>query len=75
MLPKLDVIASRSFELRNEDGTSSPVVARIGRPRRDTLDYRCDYEIEGLSEMRALYIRGIDEVQALWLRVRLMRSI
>jgi hypothetical protein len=67
MLPKLDVIASRFLELRHEDGTSSPVVVRIGRPRRDDVDYRCDYEVEGLSEVRALHVRGIDDVQALWL--------
>src|SRR5271170_1114050 len=58
MLPKLDVIASRFLELRHEDGTSSPVVVRIGRPRRDAVDYRCDYEIEGLSKVRALHIRA-----------------
>src|SRR5580698_4004670 len=67
MLPKLDVIASRFLELGHEDGTSSPIVVRIGRPRRDAVDYRCDYEIEGLSKMRALHIRGIDDVQAPWL--------
>ncbi len=67
MCPKLDVIASRSLELRNEDGTSTPIVVRIGRPLLDAADYRCDYEIEGLSKMRTLHIRAIDAVQALWL--------
>lgn len=67
MPSNLDVIASRTLQLRHEDGTTSPVVVRIGRPHADTVDYRCDYEIEGLSKMRALRIGGVDEVQALWL--------
>lgn len=67
MPSNLDAIASRSLELRHADGTTSPVVVRIGRPRRDAMEYRCDYEIEGLSKVRTLHIRGIDDVQALWL--------
>lgn len=43
MTSKRDVIAFMSLELRHDDGTSSPVVVRIGRPRRDAVDYRCDY--------------------------------
>jgi len=67
MLPELDVIASRSLELQQDDGTSSPVVVRIGRPLPEAGDYRCEYEIEGLSAARSLHIRGVDAVQALWL--------
>jgi hypothetical protein len=67
MPSNLDVIATRTLQLQHEDGTASSVVVRIGRPHPDSVDYRCDYEIEGLSKLRALRIKGVDEVQALWL--------
>ena len=67
MPSELDVVASRTFELRQEGGTSSRVVARIGRPQRDGTDCRRDYEIEGLSKKRRFYAAGVDEMQALWL--------
>jgi hypothetical protein len=40
----LDVVASRTLELRHDDGTTSPVLVRIGRPYPDAVDYRCDYQ-------------------------------
>jgi hypothetical protein len=62
-----DVIATRSLELRHEDGTSSPVVVCIARPRPESGSYRCDYLIGGLSKKRKFYAAGVDGVQALWL--------
>jgi hypothetical protein len=63
----LDTIATRTLELRHDDGTTSPVLVRIGRPRPTAVDYCCDYEIEGLSKKGTLHVFGVDEVQALWL--------
>jgi len=68
MPTNLDTIALRTLELRREDGSSSPVLARVGRPRAvDGADYRCEYEIDGLATPRRSHAYGIDEVQALWL--------
>jgi hypothetical protein len=67
MISDMDVIATRTLELRHEDGSSSPVLVRIARPRPHSDDYRCDYEIEGLSNKRSFSVFGVDAVQALWL--------
>ncbi len=67
-MPELDAIASRTLELRHQDGTTSPVVVRIGRPRRvDDQECRCEYEFTGLSLTRRFHASGEDEIQALWL--------
>jgi hypothetical protein len=65
MASDLDVIVTHALDLRLGDGTSSPVVVRMGRPRQDSDDYRCDYQIEGLSKPRNSYACGVDELQAL----------
>ena len=68
MPSELDVIASRTLELRHEDGSSTPVVVRIGRPRDiDDRECRCEYEIEGLASPRRFHASGVDGAQALWL--------
>jgi hypothetical protein len=68
MAANLDVVCSRTLELRHADGTSSAVVVRVGRPRPvEGADCRCEYEIEGLSKKRTFGVYGVDEMQALWL--------
>ncbi|MGO8998275.1 MAG: DUF6968 family protein [Polyangiaceae bacterium] len=69
MSSKLDVIASRTLELRHRDGSSTPVVVRIGRPEPidDGRNYRCEYEIEGLSTTKRAWLGGVDGAQALWM--------
>jgi hypothetical protein len=63
-----DVIASRTYELRNPDGTTAPVTLRIRRPfRANGPEHRCKYEIDGLARRVSMYAAGEDEVQALWL--------
>ena len=66
MLP-LDAIATRTLDLRHPDGTTTPILVRIGRPEPidDGANYRCEYEIEGLSTAKRAWFFGIDGVQAL----------
>jgi hypothetical protein len=59
MASNVDLVATRTLELRHEDDTVSPVIVRIARPRSDSSSYRCGYEIEGLSQKRSFHAFGV----------------
>ncbi|CAM5328912.1 hypothetical protein SAVIM338S_00884 [Streptomyces avidinii] len=65
-----EVIASRQLVADRKDGSSFPVVIRLGAPRRDcdpTGDWVCPCQLDGLEGSRVWMIHGIDAVQALQL--------
>lgn len=65
-----EIIAHRELIADRKDGTSFPVVVRIGAPRRDSDpdgDWVCPCQLDGLGESRVWTIHGIDAVQALQL--------
>ncbi|WP_407701602.1 DUF6968 family protein [Thermomonospora amylolytica] len=72
-----EVVAERRLEAVAEDGTCTPVVVKIGRPRPDTLgtgeDWCCPHQILGLGEDRVEASFGVDSLQAFLLSVYALR--
>ena len=60
-----DVIAERRFHLRGP--ARREVVVRIGAPEKDKRDFRCPFQVVGLSDNSVQYSHGIDSFQALYL--------
>jgi hypothetical protein len=60
-----DVVAERCFHLRGP--ARREVVVRIGAPERDKRDFRCPFQVVGLSDNSVQYSHGIDSFQALYL--------
>jgi hypothetical protein len=60
-----DVIAERRFQLRGP--AKREVVVRIGTPEKDKRDFRCAFQVVGLSDNSVQYSHGIDSFQALYL--------
>ena len=63
-----DVIASRAYRLLHPAGPATSVSVRIRRPfLAQESEYRCEYEVDGLTTEISTYAAGVDEMQALWL--------
>lgn len=60
-----EVIAERRLQLTGPD--QRDVQVRIGRPEQDEKDFRCPYQVVGLSDDEVKYSHGVDSMQALHL--------
>lgn len=64
-----EIIASRYLDLVSADGTTSPVVINIGKPRQfpDSTDFFTPYQVCGVGKEEVWYAGGVDAVQSLQL--------
>src|SRR5688572_28723623 len=64
-----EVIASRNLELIKPDGSTSPVVVEIGKPKQfpDSSDFFTPYLINGLGGEEVWYAGGVDAIQSIQL--------
>ncbi|GAA2135918.1 hypothetical protein GCM10009760_15000 [Kitasatospora kazusensis] len=75
--PLGEVIAERVLQAHHADGSSHPVVVRIGRPyteRERGVDWSCPGQVDGLGDDTVVTVHGVDALQALLLCLYRVRT-
>ncbi len=68
-----EIIATRSLTLLRDDGTSSEVLAVLGKPQPLPgleTDYYCPYQIRGAGSETVRHTCGIDAFQSIRLAIQ-----
>jgi hypothetical protein len=62
-----EIIAARKLYLLNDEKPTREVFVLIGKPQqfRDSFDYYCPFQIEGIGSEAVRFAAGVDAIQAI----------